>query len=276
MKLKYVLYTPLILACLSLCACQVEEPLTLEEAQDAKTESALSTEVQAVISGDIELQTDMTLGDRAEIAIESYRAFYQSQLPCAEISVSELTLSIHFGTTGECMWQGKVWTGSKTIKIVELSAVSAHLQHEWKEVSNGSVKVSGTADVTWEAGDQSAVERRIEHELRWSRVTDRFERVGRGNRVQTLIDPSAGIAGGLEINGERSWTSPKGDWDMDIIGVQLRPQDPLPQAGRYEIINPKGKKLTLKFSREDEDTIRVDVESGRVQFDFKVDGPSER
>jgi hypothetical protein len=271
----YQTLTTSLIAAVSLSACGLETPLTLGEAQDAKDESALATEVSALVAGDVELQTGVTLGDRAETALEAYRAFYESQIPCADVGLMDQTLSVTFGAEGTCTWQGKTWTGTRTIKVVDFSADEAHLQHGWAEVSNGSVTVSGTADVTWTPSEDSVVERRVEHELTWSKVGVEGERVGTGSRVQTLIDPSQGIAGGIEINGNRSWTSPKGLWDMSIEKAQLRPQDPLPQSGVYEIVNPKEKTLRLEFSRVDDNTINVEVTAGKISFDFDVSKPAQ-
>jgi hypothetical protein len=38
---------------------------------------------------------------------------------------------------------------------------------------------------------------------------------------------------GIEVKGNRHWTGNAGAWDVAITGVQMRPQDPVPQAGSF-------------------------------------------
>jgi hypothetical protein len=47
---------------------------------------------------------------------------------------------------------------------------------------------------------------------------------------------------------------------LAIDGVQMRGQDPVPQAGRYSLVAPNGKDLQLLFERQDDDTILVTLD----------------
>jgi hypothetical protein len=90
------------------------------------------------------------------------------------------------------------------------------------------------------------------------------------DRVMTLLDPAAGLAGGIVIDGSRHWENTKGLWDLTIDGVQIRWVDPVPQAGSYILDTPKGKTIDLSFSRVDADTIAVTLSSGGRERVFHV------
>jgi len=66
------------------------------------------------------------------------------------------------------------------------------------------------------------------------------------------------------------WTSDKGTWSLAITGVEVRLQDPVPQAGTYTLTNPQGKFLTLEFTRRSENEIVVEVANGQSRFSFVV------
>ncbi|NOY27516.1 MAG: hypothetical protein GXP62_16760, partial [Oligoflexia bacterium] len=60
------------------------------------------------------------------------------------------------------------------------------------------------------------------------------------------------------------------DWLLDIASVQMRGQDPVPQAGVYTLTTPAGKEATLSFTRLDEDTIQVVLGGGRKDIVWHV------
>ena len=61
-----------------------------------------------------------------------------------------------------------------------------------------------------------------------------------------------------------------GDQELAIGGGQVGGDDPVPQAGSYNLLTPKNKKLGLSFQRVDEDTIKVTVSNGKRSFNFDV------
>jgi len=140
------------------------------------------------------------------------------------------------------------------------------VHHQWTDLSNTRVSVSGTADVTWSAADSS---RHVVHELDWTRLGDNKQATGSGDRTQTALP--AGIATGIGIQGGRAWASDLGEWTLDIDNVELRWIDPVPQAGSYSLATPfNGKSASLSFERRDEDTIKVTITSGRISYSFYV------
>ena len=251
--------------CLALCGC--DRALTAGEALQAIEELSLESQALTVSSGTIELTTSFTIGQAVDAAAEELQEFIESQLPCAEITLDGATLTIVYGALeGDCTYHGQTYEGAHSIEIVSAAEGDVVVHHEWTALSNGKVSVTGTADVTWST---AAGTRQVAHELDWTRLSDGFAVTGSGDRTEAAL--GGDIAVGMTIEGARRWTSERGDWDLDVSGVELRWEDPVPQAGTYELTTPfDGKTATVSFERVDEDTIRVTLESGTKSFDFDV------
>ena len=59
-----------------------------------------------------EITTDFTIGDAVEQAAKDLRDFWQSQVPCSEVSVSGATVTVDYGTLDDnCTWRGKTYAG---------------------------------------------------------------------------------------------------------------------------------------------------------------------
>lgn len=254
---------------LLLTACPKEDadgPMTSAEARQALEESTVESQASALTSNSIEISTNFTIGKAAQAAADELRTFIQTQLPCAEITLADATLTVEYGAKpGNCTYRGQTYKGSHSVKVTKNEQAEVLVEHTWTELSNGVVKVSGTAKVTWDFADK---ERRVEHDLTWTRIRDGRTGRGQGNRTQKPLP--GGIAEGIQVDGSRSWTGEAGRWDLSIEGVQARWQDPVPQAGTYRLASPKGRSLALSFSRVDEDTIEVSLTNGTRTFKFKV------
>jgi hypothetical protein len=244
-----------------------DEALTAGEARQAIEESALSSQAATLVNGTVEISTNFTIGQAVEQAAQELREFITSQLPCAEITVANATLTIEYGANdGSCTWHGHTYSGSHSVTIDRNNEGDVVVNHVWDELSNHVMSVTGTATVTWSFAEGS---RNVAHQLTWTRLFDGRQGVGSGNRTQTLLP--GGIAEGIEINGGRNWEGEAGQWDLDIDGVEVRWTDPVPQAGTYSLITPfGGKSLALIFERVDEDTIEVTVSSGDHDYSFLV------
>jgi hypothetical protein len=249
-----------------------EEALTAKEALQALEEVALSSQAETSSSGTIEISTNFTIGAAVTAAAEELEDFIISQLPCAEITLDGAKLIIEYGVhEGNCTYHGQTYTGSHSIEIVSASEGNLVVHHEWTELANQTVEVSGTADVTWSTAEGS---RNVVHELDWTRLSDGFAVTGSGDRTQAALNGN--ILEGFTVEGMRAWTSERGDWDLDIEGLEARWIDPVPQAGVLELTTPfegaggKNKTATLSFERVDEDTIAVTVASGDKSFSFHV------
>lgn len=243
------------------------QALSRDEAKAALEASEVSAEVMALTSASIELHTDFTIGEAVENAARELRALVGSQLPCAEVSLSENMLSIDYGAKeGKCTYRGQQLQGLHSVEVVQNDAGEVVVEHQWDALSNGEIVVSGVARVRW---DKSAKERHVEHDLDWLRSSDGLTGNGSGERTQRALP--GGIREGIVVDGSRTWRGPDGEWSLDIQDVEMRWADPAPQAGTYELSTPFDKALTIMFERRDAASIIVTVEGPRRSFTFTVD-----
>ena len=248
-----------------LTACSMV--LTLQEAKDAMAESTETARVDAFSGSVTEITTDFTLGQAAEEAAEELRAFVQSQIPCSTVTREGTTVTMDFGTLDDaCVWNGRTYAGVTSVTLVSAEPGHAEVLHEWVGMTDGELTMDGEATVTWDAEDAS---RHVVHEVAWTNAAGEA-RTGTGDRTQTLLDADQGISAGIEVNGSRAWTAPAGEWQLDIDGVQMRGQDPVPQAGTYTLWLPNGKDATLTFTRLDEGTIEVVLAGGQREHTWHV------
>jgi hypothetical protein len=256
----------LLLASLS-TAC--DQALTAEEAREALDEISVSSQALSLSSSSEELvvETDFTIGEAVESAAEKIRDFVVSQLPCAEITLQNATLSVQYGATEDpCTYNGHTFSGEHEIRVERNQKSEVLVHHQWTDLSNGEITVSGFADVTWSLDDPS---RHVVHELDWVRLVDGRTGTGSGDRVQRAL--GGGIREGISVDGSRAWEGERGRWDLDIDEIEMRWVDPVPQAGKLELVTPfDDKSASLTFKRADESTIGVTFETGNRSFEFKV------
>ena len=244
---------------LPLSGCFLDE-LTWEEAKAALEEGASAGRVETFTGGVVEISTGFTLGQAAEDAAEELRGFLESQVPCSTVTRSGFTVTMDFGTLDDqCTWNGRTYAGVTRMTLRSVEDGQAVVEHEWVGMTDGLITLDGGAEVTW---DGVARTRQVVHEVRWTDETGAV-REGSGDRIQRLLDEDQGLQGGIQVDGERSWTGPTGDYLLDIAAVEMRPQDPVPQEGEYQLTIPSGKTATLAFHRLDADTIEVVLSGGR-------------
>jgi hypothetical protein len=252
-------------------ACSPPEELTAEEAKTAVEEASFATQVGALQAENAEISTSFTIGDGVEQAAKTLLAFWKSQAPCATVTLQGATVTTNWGSKGNgCLWRGKTWTGTTALTLLKNAQGDVQVRHDWTDYSDGLTSVTGTDLVTW----ASAVGQR-QSVTSWTAVRVSGAQAGqtitgKGDVVHKLIDSAQGLAGGIQIDGVRTWTGSKGSWELRAKGVQVRAIDPVPQAGSYELINPDLKGLSLGFSRIDDDRIRVKVTFGKHSFSFTV------
>jgi hypothetical protein len=246
-------------------ACD-RDALTAAEAKESVEELVVSDQAMGVATGSLELSTNFTIGAAVKDAAGELLAFIKSQLPCAEITKEEATLTIVYGAqSGACTWKGKTYSGTHRITVVSTEPGSLTVDHEWDKLSDGVVSVTGSAHVVWTSKEPS---RTIDHKLTWTRLSDSRTGTGEGHRVQVPLP--GGISEGILVDGTRSWTSQKGEWLLTIDQIEIRWIDPVPQAGSYHLDTPSGKSATVSFSRVDENTIAVTFATGKAHFTFNV------
>ncbi|MCA9650966.1 MAG: hypothetical protein KC501_13705 [Myxococcales bacterium] len=250
---------------LTVVACDVEEepPASREEMRDAVVEVAELGEGTGVQDDVIELTTSFTLGQGVQAAAEEIRDFVESQVPCSTVTVGSGQVSIDFGELGDaCVYRGRSYAGVITVGI-ELPGEGAQVTHTYEGFTGGRVTMDGTATITWTGAERHIVgdwsltssERTVEVD------SDRTQSFSRCEGVQAVC---------ASVNGERHWSSPRGEWSLTIEDVHARSIDPVPEAGRYTVVDPAGHELEMSFSRVDEHTIQVDISGGRRDFTFEV------
>lgn len=245
-----------------------DSTMTASEARDAVDESTAETQSAALTTNSVEISTNFTIGGAVEAAATELGNFIRTQMPCADVAVANATLTVTYGAkSGACTYRGQQFSGSHTIKITKNEGAQVIVDHTWKDLSNGKVKVNGTAHVTWDLDDKY---RRVQHDLTWTRISD--GRTGRGTGDRTQKPLAGGVQEGIQVDGSRTWEGTRGRWDLAIEGVQMRWADPVPQAGTYRLATPKGRSLSLSFERVDSDTIRVTLSNGNRSFKFNVNG----
>src|SRR5260221_2668256 len=247
---------------LSAIGCKAQEGLTSAEAAQASDELSIQSQSQALTSSTVELGTNFTIGGAVEKAASELKTFIQSQLSCADVSLSGHTLTVQYGATGgSCAFRGHTITGTKEITISRNDSNDVVVDHVWTDLSNGEVELSGTAEVTWSRSD---VSRHIVHDLKWTRLSDGRAGEGKGDRTQRpLPDSEGGLSAGFTETGHRSWDGKAGHWSLEIDHLDMRWVDPLPQTGSLTLETPFHKTVSASFSRPDATTIRVTLEGPR-------------
>lgn len=254
-----------VLVSSALTGCPDAE-MTTAEAGQALEESGSEAQASAAINSTIEITTNFTIGQAVEKAADEIKAFVETQLPCAEVTLADHTLTIEYGVNpGNCEYKGQTYSGMHTVTVSKDDAGEVVVEHTWDNLKNQRVSVSGTATVTWNLKDPS---RHVVHDLTWTRLKDGRTGEGTGDVVQKPL--ADGLAEGIVVNGDRQWNGQKGEWELGINNVEMRWADPIPQAGSYELTNPNGKTATLSFTRVDADTIEADLVTGKKTYKFIV------
>jgi hypothetical protein len=231
----------------------------LEQASDAG-------QAEGLTSAGVDIATNFTIGQAVQDGAAELKTFIGTQLPCAEITLADATLTVVYGAnTGNCSYRGHTFSGSHSISIERNEAAQVQVHHEWTDFSNGVVSLDGTADVTWNLTDKT---RRVQHESHWTNLKSGRIGSGSGDRVQSVL--SGGLAEGIQVDGSRSWDGERGHWDLAIDSVQMRWTDPVPQAGSYTLKTPFDKSVSMAFERVDDDTIKVTVTGPKREFSFNV------
>jgi hypothetical protein len=250
----------------ALSACPKEDALSASEAQESLEEASASSQAEGLTSATVDISTNFTIGEAVEKAASDLKAFVNSQLPCAEVTLSGATLTVRYGVNpGNCVYHGHTFSGTTAITVSRDDMNDVVVDHQWTNLSNGIVELNGTAHVTWNFNDKT---RHITHDLTWTHLATGRTGEGTGDRTEQPL--AGGIAQGFQVDGSRSWTGQKGTWDLAIDGVQMQWTDPVPQAGTYSLSTPYKKTVTMSFNRVDSDTIKVTVAGPKHEFSFNV------
>jgi hypothetical protein len=251
---------------LTLTGCPKEGELTSAEAQESLQQAAASSQAENLAAASVDISTNFTIGGALESAAGELKTFIDSQLPCADVTLEGATLTIEYGVNaGNCTYRGHTFTGSSSLTVSKNAMNEVEVDHVWNAFSNGQVKLDGSAKVTWNFADQT---RHVVHDVTWTQLGTGRTGKGTGDRTQKPL--SGGITEGIQVDGTRTWTGARGNWDLAIDGVQMRWSDPVPQSGSYSLNTPFDKSVSMSFSRVDSDTIKVTVAGAKREFSFTV------
>src|SRR4051812_25726092 len=136
-------------------ACN-QDGLTRDEAAQALTESSIESQASALTVAPVEISTKFTLGAAVEAAAQEVRGFLAAELPCAKISLEGATVTTEWGGAGgSCAYRGVTYSGTSSVTIKRTDSATLEVDHTFSDLSNGAVKVNGTAHVTWSASEGS-------------------------------------------------------------------------------------------------------------------------
>jgi len=263
-SLTAVLALPLLV--LTGCPRDKQQPLTLGEATQALEQARDAGQAEGLTASSVDISTNFTIGTAVQEGAEELRSFIGTQLPCADITLRDASLTVVYGAKpGNCTYRGHTFSGTHVIGVERNDEAQVEVHHEWTDFSDGVVSLDGAADVTWNFADET---RRVKHTSRWTSLASGRTGTGSGDRLQSVL--AGGLSEGIVVDGERNWQGERGGWDLAIDGVELRWTDPVPQAGRYTLSTPFDKTVSMSFARLDADTIKVTVESGKREFSFDV------
>ncbi len=248
-------------------ACQAPE-MTNAEVLDALAEVSASARGEQATNEPIEISTDFTIGAALEAAADELALFWESQEPCTDVTITGPQITVDYGGLDDsCTYRGNTFGGIAIIDIASTDPGSLQVDHTWDGITNGDVTVDGGATVTWTDANTF---REVTTDHTWTDVDDGTTVDVQGQHTMGWIDDSNKIFGGITMDGTRDWQSDSGDWHVDLIGLELRLQDPVAQAGTIQLENPAGKTLDMVHERIDDDTIRVTLDGARRTWVFDI------
>lgn len=272
MKRTALFVLPLVMSSLlsSGCLRRADEGLTSGEVAQAAEELETASASQAMVAQTVEITTNFTIGEAVQTAAQKLRDFYASQWACADVQLSQSTLTVTYGANGSCPFNRyQSITGTHQVTVAKNDAGEVVVDHVWTNLSNGVVELDGTAHVTWNLDDPS---RHVEHDLTWTKLTNHKTWHGTGNRVQRPYDGDIRI--GFTESGDRAWTDASDrDWSLVIDDLRMRWQDPVPESGSLTLDTPFDKTVTVTFSRVDSNTIHIEFEAPRGSIGINVSSP---
>src|SRR4051812_5773245 len=145
----------LLTACPKDKAADSSTPMTLGEAHEALDESTVESQASSLTTSSVEISTNFTIGMAVEEAATELKTFIGTQLPCADITLVKATLTVKYGVkAGNCVYNGHKFSGTHSITVSKNEDDQVLVDHTWTDLSNGVVKVTGSAHVTWDLMEQ--------------------------------------------------------------------------------------------------------------------------
>jgi hypothetical protein len=241
---------------------------TRSQMRDAVVEVAALEEGLGAQADLVEVTTSFTIGQGIEAIREEIRAFVTSQIPCSTVTLESNTVTIDFGGLADaCVYRGRTFAGVVSVAI-DSAPDGVLVTHTYSGFTTGKATLDGTAAVLWN-GNRADVTTELHV------ATSRGEIDLESERTHTISACEGADAVCFTADGYRSWSGPRGEWDLTIAGIRARSIDPVPEEGRYSLLTPEEKTIEMSFDRVDTDTIQVTLESGRHTFDVRVNSAGQ-
>ncbi|MEZ4239524.1 MAG: hypothetical protein R3F59_25875 [Myxococcota bacterium] len=250
----------MVVALCGMSGCELGEMGVLE-ALDALDQVARSGRGEQATAEPIEISTDFTVGAALQDAAEAVADFWASQAPCTDVTLDGARVTLDYGTLDDdCRWNGHTFAGVNTIEVSSTTPGELAVEHVWDGFTNGDVTVDGDALVTWSGSDLT---RRVETAHRFTDGDGDVVDVT-GDHVIGRIDDDVPVwRSGFTLDGTRDWTTDRGEWSLDMDGLEQMLLDPAPQAGVAVVTAPSGKTLTITYGRVDDDTVSATLSGVR-------------
>lgn len=248
--------------------CEAHDEMTVREAVEGLEQVMASGIPSAITSDPIEVSTEFTIGGALEAAADELAAFWQSQAPCSTVTVTLASVDVDYGDLADrCTWRGRSYGGLHSIDVGSTLPEALDLVHGWRAFTDGVHTLDGITNVSWDGASDA---RRVQTDLRWTDAQGTRTDVT-GDHVYGLVSPADGLSGGITQQGVRAWETLEGTWLLDMTGIVFRLDDPLPEAGSYQLTNPDGKQLDLAFQRLDDETIQASLSGAVWPLVFDID-----
>lgn len=256
--------------CLPLLAllCGCSGGLTAGDAVDALVSAQAAGGSFGLVLEPIEISTQLSaIGDDPVVIRDEIEAFWSSSLPCASVGVDDGAVVIDHGAVSDaCVVAGRAYGGQHRIRVESASAGIVELRHTFRNFTDDTLWVDGTSVISF---DLDGFTRTLGVFWDFQSADGEIIPVS-GSHTYTLEEPQRGIAGPMQLAGERSWSSGDGLYDLTMTDTRLRLVDPVPETGSWALDPPGPGELTMDFARINSDLLEVVVNGTRRQIVLDV------
>jgi hypothetical protein len=246
---------------IALNGCSNEEKLTADEAEESLLHLMPASAAENLTDAAVDLSLQFAPGDSPEKATFKLMNGIGADLPCAQVSVDGLTLTVEYGVNpGNCEYRRHTFSGTSSMTVRENESGETVLDQVWTGLSDGVVRLDGTVTVN---PNYASSMRHVVHDLVWEVLATGRTSKGVGERRQW-----SSIDGSTSSSGTQRWSDDSGTWQLDMYSARKSRFASLPEFGGYWLTSPSNREVGIGFSRLDAGTIVVTVERGELQFHF--------
>ena len=237
-----------------LAACSGSDGLTAREVYTIVDEVDIAVRAEVLLEPTVMLATQAAMGaatpDEAATLVADALEQVSTCVVVGRLGTTGLTLDYTATSLYDNCQTGsdvRGWllptSGHETIRFLQADGTSATIDHTWEAMSNGYLRVDGTAHVTLSKTEQSTTEHMV-NSLSWVRASDGKSGHGKDERTSPW---AVSLGQQLLPTGLRTWESDAGAWEMRPVDARLQSiSTGVPFIGTFSILTPE--KLALKLS----------------------------